>query len=95
MRHILKLNREMSENKTVKYHIPQQGIYVYARSNEGKTEMIILNSTDKEQVLPNQHYNILTIDCKEGKDITNGKIVDFTQNLIVPAHQSLIIEFGK
>lgn len=85
----------MSENKTVKYHIPQQGIYVYARSNEGKTEMIVLNSTDKEQVLPNQHYNILTKDYKEGKDITSGKIVDFTQNLILSAHQSLIIEFGK
>lgn len=85
----------MSENKTVKYHIPQLGIYLYARSNEGKTEMIVLNSTDKEQVLPNQHYNILTKDCKEGKDITSGKIVDFTKNLILSAHQSLIIEFGK
>lgn len=85
----------MSENKTVKYHIPQQGIYVYARSNEGKTEMIVLNSTDKEQVLPSQHYNTLTKDYKEGKDITSGKIVDFTQNLILSAHQSLIIEFGK
>lgn len=85
----------MSESKTVKYHIPQQGIYVYARSNEGKTEMIVLNSTDKEQVLPSHHYNILTKDYKEGKDITSGKKIDFTQNLILSAHQSLIIEFGK
>lgn len=40
----------MSENKTVKYHIPEQGIYLYARTSEGKTEMIVLNSTDREQV---------------------------------------------
>ena len=27
----------MSENKTVKYHIPEQGIYLYARtSDEGQ-----------------------------------------------------------
>ena len=58
----------MLENKTVKYHIPQNGIYVYVRTNESKTEMIVLNSTDKEQVLPNNHYNILTKDHKEGKD---------------------------
>ena len=31
----------MSENKTVKYHIPEQGIYLYARTSEGKTEMIV------------------------------------------------------
>ena len=41
----------MLEYKTVKYHIPQQGIYLYARTNEGKTEMIVLNSTDQEQTL--------------------------------------------
>lgn len=90
-----KLNKKMLENKTVKYHIPQNGIYVYVRTNESKTEMIVLNSTDKEQVLPNNHYNILTKDHKEGKDISSGKKVDFTQNLILAAHQSMIIEFGK
>ena len=50
----------MLEYKTVKYHIPQQGIYLYARTNEGKTEMIVLNSTDQEQTLPSEHYNALT-----------------------------------
>lgn len=83
----------MSENKTVKYHIPEQGIYVYARTSEGRTEMIILNSTNKEQVLPCQHYNALTRDSKGGTILTSGKKVDFTKNLIIPANQSLIIEF--
>lgn len=83
----------MSENKTVKYHIPEQGIYLYARTNDGKTEMIVLNSTDKEQVLPSQQYNALTQDSKEGIVITTGKKVNFSQNLVVPANRSLIIEF--
>ena len=83
----------MSENKTVKYHIPEQGIYVYARTNNGKTEMIVLNSTDQEQVLPSQHYNALTQDSKEGTILTTGKKVKFNQNLTVPANRSLIIEF--
>lgn len=55
----------MSENKTVKYHIPEQGIYLYARTSEGKTEMIVLNSTDREQVLPSSHYQALTKETKE------------------------------
>jgi hypothetical protein len=41
------------EKKTVKYHIPQHGIYMYARTNSGKTELIVLNSTDAEQVVAN------------------------------------------
>ena len=44
------------EKKTVKYHIPQHGIYMYARTNSGKTELIVLNSTNAEQVVANNHY---------------------------------------
>ena len=46
------------EKKTVKYHIPQHGIYMYARTNSGKTELIVLNSTTAEQVVANNHYRI-------------------------------------
>lgn len=70
----------MLEYKTVKYHIPQQGIYLYARTNEGKTEMIVLNSTDQEQTLPSEHYNALTNGRKTGTEIASGKQVDFTRN---------------
>ena len=55
--------------------------------------MIVLNSTDKEQVLPSRHYNALTQGTKEGKIITTGKKVNLNQNLTVPANRSLIIEF--
>lgn len=84
---------KMLEYKTVKYHIPQRGIYLYARTNEGKTEMIVLNSTDKEQTLPSEHYNALTNGRKTGTEIASGKQVDFTRNLVLPARQSLVIEF--
>ena len=36
----------MTTKRTVKYHVPQQGLYVYARTEEGRTELIVLNSTD-------------------------------------------------
>ena len=83
----------MSESKTVKYHIPEQGIYLYARTSEGKTEMIVLNSTDIEQVLPSSHYQALTKDSKEGKIVSTGTKIDFTENLTLSARHSLVIEF--
>ena len=76
------------EKKTVKYHIPQHGIYMYARTNSGKTELIVLNSTDAEQVVANDHYRIMT----SGKELISGKKIDLTKNMTVGARQSLIIE---
>ena len=80
------------EKKTVKYHIPQHGIYMYARTNSGKTELIVLNSTDAEQVVANDHYRIKTNDSKSGKELISGKKIDLTKNMTVGARQSLIIE---
>ena len=76
------------EKKTVKYHIPQHGIYMYARTNSGKTELIVLNSTNAEQVVANNHYRIMTNDSK----LISGKKIDLTKNMTVGARQSLIIE---
>lgn len=48
----------MAENKTVKYHIPHRGIYMYSHVHEGKTEMIVLNSTGSEQILDSECYTV-------------------------------------
>lgn len=61
------------EKKTVKYHIPQHGIYMYARTNSGKTELIVLNSTNAEQVVANNHYRIMTNDSKSVKNLSVAK----------------------
>ena len=82
------------EKKTVKYHIPQHGIYMYARTNSGKTELIVLNSTNAEQVVANNHYRIMTNDSKSGKELISGKKIDLTKNMTVGARQSLIMELG-
>lgn len=50
----------MAENRTVKYHIPQRGIYMYSHVHDGKTEMIVLNSTSSEQTLAAEYYTVLT-----------------------------------
>ncbi len=79
--------------KTVKYHVPQKGIYLYAHVHDEKTEMIVLNSTDSEQTLSAEHYNVLTKGSKTGKETASGKPVDFTQGRVWSARKSLLIEF--
>ena len=80
------------EKKTVKYHIPQHGIYMYARTNSGKTELIVLNSTNGELVVANIDYRIISNVSNSGKDLISGIYIDLTKNMTVGARQSLIIE---
>ncbi len=82
----------MTTKRTVKYHVPQQGLYVYARTEEGRTELIVLNSTDNEQILNNNHFKGLVNECVRGKEIASGKTIDLTKNIVVPARKSVIIE---
>lgn len=82
----------MTTKRTVKYHVPQQGLYVYARSEEGKTELIVLNSTDNEQTLSSNHFKSLVNESVEGKEIASGRKIDLRENIVVPARKSVIIE---
>ena len=65
---------------------------LYARTNSGKTELIVLNSTNTEQVVANKYYRMMTNDSKSGKELVSGKKIDLTRNMTVGARQSLIIE---
>lgn len=82
----------MTTKRTVKYHVPQQGLYLYSRNVEGKTELIVLNSTDIEQILLNNHYKALINESVVGKEISSGKKIDLRENIVVPARKSVIIE---
>lgn len=89
--HWRKDNAVISEG-TMKHFIPQNGIYVYVRSFEGKAAMVILNGTSKEQVLPIKHYNEVLNNATTGKDIISEKNIDLTKDITLNPKQSMIIE---
>ena len=82
----------MITKRTVKCHVPQQGLYVYARTEEGRTELIVLNSTDNEQILMNNYFKGLVNESVMGREIASGKTIDLTENIVIPARKSVIIE---
>ena len=84
-------NAVISEG-TMKHFIPQNGIYVYVRSFEGKAAIVILNGTSKEQVLPIKHYNEVLNNATTGKDIISEKNIDLTKDITLNPKQSMIIE---
>ena len=89
--HWRKDNAVISEG-TMKHWLTQNGIYVYVRNFEGKAAMVILNGTNKEQVLPIKHYNEVINNATTGKDIISEKDIDFTKDITLNPKQSMIIE---
>lgn len=89
--HWRKDNAVISEG-TMKHWLTQNGIYVYVRSFEGKAAMVILNGTNKEQVLPVKRYNEVINNATTGKDIISEKDIDLTKDISLNPKQSMIIE---
>lgn len=84
---------EVIAKGNMKHFMPFNGTYVYSRSYDGKTVLVILNGTSKTQELPVARYAEVIQDHKQGKDIIDGSIIDFTQeNIKLAPYQSMVIE---
>lgn len=84
---------EVIAKGNMKHFMPFNGTYVYSRSYDGKTVLVILNGTSKTQELPVARYTEVIQDHKQGKDIIDGSIIDFTQeNIKLAPYQSMVIE---
>ena len=50
------------------------------------------DSTDNEQILMNNHFKGLVNESVMGREIASGKTIDLTENIVIPARKSVIIE---
>lgn len=71
---------------------PTNGCYVYARSYAGKTVLVILNGSNKEQTLPLERYQQVIGTALQGRDVTTQKVVSLQQPLTLAAREALILE---
>lgn len=76
----------------MKHFIPQQGVYAYARSYEGKTVFVLLNGTDQPVELNMQPYAEVVGDATQGHDVISDAIVTWGETLALPARANLVIE---
>ena len=76
----------------LKHFIPQQGVYAYVRTYEGKTVFVLLNGTDKAVELNMTPYAEVLNGVKQGRDIISGKSVAWGNTLSLDKRAALIIE---
>lgn len=95
LQHLLKWRKgnEIISKGTMTHFMPFNGTYVYFRSFNGKTVMVILNGTNNEQSIPTSRYSEIIKNYKSGKDILSGNILNLQNKSIkLSPRQNLIID---
>jgi glycosidase len=76
----------------MKHFIPQQGVYAYARSYEGKQVLVLLNGTNQDVNLHLKPYAEVLNGATEGHDVISGNRITWGETIALPARGNMVIE---
>jgi neopullulanase len=80
------------EGKTKQY-LPENNVYVYFRYTQKESVMVIVNNSDKNQILNLSRFEESTKNYSNGKDVLSDKSLNLTNKPFeVPAKTSFIFE---
>jgi glycosidase len=79
---------------TMKQYIPENGVYVYFRTKDKKSVMIILNNNAAKQTLNTQRFAESLTGFTSGKEIISGKALSSLAQIEVEGKTAAIIELN-
>lgn len=85
-------NNEVIGKGSLKHYSIANGIYVYERSYQGKSVVVIMNGTDKEQMLNTEMYKEI-LPQTQAVDVLTGKQVSLTGKLPLEKRKTFIFCF--
>lgn len=77
---------------TLKHYIPEDNVYVYFRTDETKTVMVIMNANPKPQKISLSRFAENIRQRTSGKDVTSGQVVELKESLEIPDYTAWILE---
>ena len=75
------------------HYEPRNGVYVYFRMTEKKAVMVILNKNKNITPLDMRRFHQGLRGQTRGYDVLSEKLIPITEELLMPARSSMIIEF--
>lgn len=85
-------NNDVIGKGSLKHYSIANGVYVYERSYQGKSVVVIMNGTDKEQILDLAPYNE-SLSSQQATDFLTGKTVNLVDKLSLQSRETLILCF--
>ncbi|MEO0471716.1 MAG: glycoside hydrolase family 13 protein [Bacteroidota bacterium] len=77
---------------TLTQFVPEDGTYVYFRTDAAQSVMIVMNQNQEEKELDMKRFQEKTHVFTVGKDVVSGKTYSLSGKLKVPARQALVLE---
>ena len=78
----------------MKQFLPYNGIYVIARTYQGRHAVTIINGTTKQRQMKLDRYNEVFGNATVARDVPTGNTVNLTGGVItLPARGTLVLEF--
>jgi glycosidase len=77
------------------HFVPQNGVYVYFRYDDGSKVMVILNKNKNEQLLELERFREILRDSVKGTDVISGKEIELNDIILLPPLAPLILELDK
>ncbi|WP_278034647.1 glycoside hydrolase family 13 protein [Flavobacterium nitratireducens] len=74
------------------HYLPENNVYVYFRSTDKKTVMVIVNNGLNSAVIEPKRFQENIKDFKLGKDVLSGKTVDLKSEFNIEAQSVLLLE---
>ena len=85
-------NEVISKGKMTQF-IPYNGIYVVARTYNGKNAVTIINGTNEHRWMKLDRYSEVFGNATVARDIPTRKTVDLNGVISLPARETLVLEF--
>ena len=88
-------NDVISKGRMVQF-IPYKGVYVVARTHNGRHAVTIINGTRRNATLEAKRYAELTDGCQQAQtalDIPTGERFDLTKDIALKPRQTLVLEY--
>jgi glycosidase len=77
------------------HYAPKNGIYVYGRTKEDHTVMVILNGAATDQTVSMNRFSDIIGQNTSGRDVITSKVFDIKDTITIPAKGEYILELNR
>ena len=77
---------------SLKHFSPNDGVYVYFRTHEKETVMVVLNKNKEEKTIATDRFSEAMGNRSSGREVISGMNITDLKNLKVPGQSAMVIE---
>lgn len=83
------------QHGSLKHFIPYNNVYVYARTSEKESVVVVINNTGEDKAVDMTRYKELIQDASKGLDVITGENISNLNTIPVNSRSARIIQLGS